>query len=128
MMSAKGVVHVVRVLLTSFPLDRPEGSPGMSARSPSARFRTALATATSPSPSLSHLQRLADRLPSTSDGRPGLRNPDQAGVTSLHLAANRGRADVFGWLLDEGIEEEEVSRVRLRVAGSVCTRREYAVC
>jgi ankyrin repeat protein len=84
----------------------------MTTRTPSERFRNAVASATAFSPSLAHIQRLADRLPSTSEGRPDLRNPDLQGRTSLHLAAGRGRRDVVEWLLEEGVEEVEVSRVR----------------
>ncbi|BGP17740.1 hypothetical protein JCM10213_005321 [Rhodosporidiobolus nylandii] len=83
----------------------------MSTSSPSDRFRAALASSTSSSPSLDRLVRLADRLPSTSTGDPDIRNTDpQSRQTSLLIAAARGRADVVDWLLDEGHDEDEVSR------------------
>lgn len=80
---------------------------------PSQRFRQALAGCSSSSPSLEHLIRLADRLPSTSSGQADLRNPDPVTrETSLHIAAKRGRVDVCEWLLEEDHDEQEVSRVR----------------
>ncbi|GAA5987192.1 hypothetical protein JCM11641_006054 [Rhodosporidiobolus odoratus] len=73
----------------------------------SERFRHALASSTPTSPPLSRLQRLADRLPSTSD----IRNTEQhTRQTSLLIAAKRGRTDVAAWLLDEEHDEEQVSR------------------
>ncbi|GAA5840044.1 hypothetical protein JCM11251_006594 [Rhodosporidiobolus azoricus] len=78
---------------------------------PSQRFRQALATCSSSSPSLEHLVRLADRLPSTSTGQADLRNTDpQTRETSLHIAARRGRVDVVQWLMEEDHDEGEVSR------------------
>lgn len=73
-------------------------------QSPSVRFRLALRT----DPSLSHLMRLASRL-SNSD----IRNTDPSTrQTSLMISAEKGRLDVCTWLmLDEGHEEEEISRV-----------------
>ncbi|GAA6016248.1 hypothetical protein JCM10207_000444 [Rhodosporidiobolus poonsookiae] len=80
----------------------------MAFSNPSQRFRAALL---SPTSSLSHIQRLADRLPSTSHGDPDLRNTDpQTRQTSLHLAASSKRTDVASWLLDEGVDAVEVSR------------------
>lgn len=76
----------------------------------SAKFRRALASCSSSSPSLAYLQRLSDRLPQDSFGRRDYRNTDpQTRQTSVHLAALRGRADVVGWLLSEDLE---LSRVR----------------
>lgn len=70
--------------------------------SPSQRFRLALLH---PSSSLAHLQRLAQKLPD-------LRNTDPSSrQTSLALAVAANRYDVASWLVDEGHEEGEISRV-----------------
>ncbi|BGP01436.1 Target of rapamycin complex 2 subunit avo2 [Rhodotorula toruloides] len=79
-------------------------------RDPSTRFRTALA-ASSPRTTLAFLTRLADRLPTDDAGERDYRNTDpQTRETSLHLAAHKGRADLCEWLLEEGVDDDEVSR------------------
>ncbi|KAK4701685.1 hypothetical protein P7C70_g4543, partial [Phenoliferia sp. Uapishka_3] len=76
--------------------------------SPSTRFRLALLAPTS---SLSHLQRLASKLPD-------IRNTDpQTRQTSLALAIGANRYDVAQWLIEEGHEEGEISRDTL---GETC--------
>lgn len=71
---------------------------------PAQRFRAAIATA-----SLPHLIRLAGKLHAED-----LRNTDPSTrQTSLVRAAATGRLDVVEWLIDEGHEEGEISRVRL---------------
>lgn len=78
---------------------------------PATRFRRALASCGPSSPSLEFLVRLADRVPT--DGHVRYRNTDpQTRATSLHLAAGKGRLDLVRWLLDEGVDQAEVSRVR----------------
>ncbi|BGO94562.1 hypothetical protein NBRC10512_005011 [Rhodotorula toruloides] len=79
-------------------------------RDPSTRFRTALA-ASSLRTTLAFLTRLADRLPTDDAGNRDYRNTDpQTRETSLHLAAHKGRADLCEWLLEEGVDHDEVSR------------------
>ncbi|KPV74271.1 uncharacterized protein RHOBADRAFT_54114, partial [Rhodotorula graminis WP1] len=76
---------------------------------PATRFRRALAHCGPSSPSLEFLVRLADRVPT--DGHVRYRNTDpQTRQTSLHLAALKGRLDLVRWLLDEGVDQAEVSR------------------
>lgn len=84
-------------------------------RDPSTRFRAALAAST-PRTTLAFLTRLADRLPTDDAGKRDYRNTDpQTRETSLHLAAIKGRADLCEWLLDEGVDDDDVSRVRAPV-------------
>lgn len=71
--------------------------------SPAQRFRQAILAPTS---SLNHLQRLGNKLESIRNVDPSTRQ------TSLHLAGIAGRTDIAEWLIiDEGIDEEEISRV-----------------
>ncbi|BGP25881.1 ankyrin repeat protein [Rhodotorula toruloides] len=79
-------------------------------RDPTTRFRAALAAST-PRTTLAFLTRLADRLPTDDAGNRDYRNTDpQTRETSLHLAAHKGRADLCEWLLEEGVDDDEVSR------------------
>lgn len=80
---------------------------------PARKLRSALSTCSPTHPSLDYFIRLAFRLPTIDEnGHRDYRNTDpQTRQTSLHLAALKGRIDVFEWLLDEGIDEAEISRV-----------------
>jgi ankyrin repeat protein len=79
---------------------------------PAQKFRAALA---SPTASISLLDRLHFKVQATqpnNDPLDSLRNTDPSTrQTSLHIAANAGRADVVEWLLEQGVEKE-ISRVR----------------
>ncbi|TKA55935.1 hypothetical protein B0A53_01634 [Rhodotorula sp. CCFEE 5036] len=79
---------------------------------PARKLRSALLTCSPTHPSLDYFIRLAFRLPTVDEnGQRDYRNTDpQTRQTSLHLAALKGRIDVFEWLLDEGIDEAEISR------------------
>ncbi|GAA5991161.1 hypothetical protein JCM10908_006566 [Rhodotorula pacifica] len=78
---------------------------------PARKLRTALSTCSPTHPSLDYFIRLAFRLADDENGHRDYRNTDpQTRQTSLHLAALRGRIDVFEWLLEEGVDEGEVSR------------------
>ncbi|GAA5858626.1 hypothetical protein JCM1840_006488 [Sporobolomyces johnsonii] len=78
---------------------------------PSQKFRAALS---SPTASLSHLDRVSYKLQSSQpnvDYITSLRNTDPSTrQTSVHIAANAGRVDVVEWLIDEGHEDAEISR------------------
>ncbi|GAA5957213.1 hypothetical protein JCM21900_004690 [Sporobolomyces salmonicolor] len=78
---------------------------------PSQKFRAALS---SPTASLSHLDRISYKLQSSQpnvDYITSLRNTDPSTrQTSVHIAANVGRVDVVEWLIDEGHEDAEISR------------------
>ncbi|GAA5860995.1 hypothetical protein JCM3774_003221 [Rhodotorula dairenensis] len=79
---------------------------------PARKLRSALATCSPTHPSLDYFIRLAFRLPTEDEnGHRDYRNTDpQTRQTSLHLAALKGRTDFFEWLLEEGVDEAEVSR------------------
>lgn len=87
---------------------------------PARKLRSALATCSATQPSLDYFIRLAFRLPTEDEnGHRDYRNTDpQTRQTSLHLAALKGRTDFFEWLLEEGIDEAEVSRVSLQSSSS----------
>ncbi|POY73286.1 hypothetical protein BMF94_3620 [Rhodotorula taiwanensis] len=78
---------------------------------PARKLRAALSDCTSTHPTLDYIIRLAFRLPTDENGHRDYRNTDpQTRQTSLHLAALKGRTDVFEWFLEEGVDEGEVSR------------------
>lgn len=84
------------------------------AASPMVRFRESLAD---PAVSLTHLQRLSNKIPE-------IRNPDPSTrLTSLALATKINRLDIVEWLmLDCDHDQQEISRVSPDVSIAILSR------